>query len=128
MVVVHCGLPQLVEVHLAETLVALDLDLVVAALALELCQQLVLLGIRVGVPDLLALLYSEERRLCSVYVSALDERCHISEEECQKQCSDVRSVDVSIRHDDDLVVAQLADVEVLADVAAEGRDHVLDLL
>ena len=96
-------------------------------MALELCQQLVLLGIGVGVPYLLALLDSEERWLGRVDISALDERCHISEEECQQQRPDVSSVDISICHDDDLVVAQLVEVEVLADVAAKGRDHVLDL-
>ena len=45
-------------------------------------------------------------------------------EECEQQRADVRSVDVGVRHDDDLVVAQLFQVEVFtADAAAKGRDH-----
>ena len=38
------------------------------------------------------------------------------------------AVHVGVGHADDAVVAQLVDAELLADAAAEGRDHVLDLL
>ena len=38
------------------------------------------------------------------------------------------SVHVSIGHDDDLMISQLVQVEVLSDTAAEGCDHVLDLI
>ena len=52
-------------------------------------------------------------------MTVLDERAHESEEECQKQGSDVRAVDVGIRHDDYFAVAQLAEVKVLADARAK---------
>ena len=37
------------------------------------------------------------------------------------------SVDVGICHDDDLVVAELVEIEILTNIASESRDHVLDL-
>jgi len=38
----------------------------------------------------------------------------------------VLAVDVGVRHDDDLAVAQLGDVEVFADAGAEGGDEGAD--
>ncbi len=38
------------------------------------------------------------------------------------------AVHVCIGHDDDFMVPQLLDVEILSDVAAEGCDHIFDLL
>ena len=38
------------------------------------------------------------------------------------------SVNISICHDDDLVVSQFVDIELFADIAAERGDHVLDLI
>ena len=40
----------------------------------------------------------------------------------------MRAVDVGVGHDDDLVVARLLDVELLADAGADGADHRQDLL
>ena len=53
----------------------------------------------------------------------------MAEEEGQQQRADVRAVDVGVGHEDELAVAQLGGVEVvLADAAAEGRDHGADFL
>ena len=53
----------------------------------------------------------------------------MAEEERQQQRTDVRPVDVGIRHDDDLAVAQLADVELVgADPGAESGDDRANLL
>ena len=76
----------------------------------------------------LALLHLEERRLRDVEIAALDQLPHLPEEEREEQRADVAAVDVGVGHDDDLVVAGLLDVEVLADPAADGRDERLDLL
>ena len=38
------------------------------------------------------------------------------------------AVDVGVAHQDDLVVADLGDVELLADAGADGRDQRLDLV
>ena len=54
---------------------------------------------------------------------------HLAVEEGQDQRPDVAAVDVGVAHDDQLVVAQLVDVEVvLADAGAERGDHRLDLV
>lgn len=58
----------------------------------------------------------------------LDQRPHEAEQEGQQQGVDVLAVDVGVRHQDDLVIAELLDVEVLVDPGAEGRDQRLDLL
>ena len=49
-------------------------------------------------------------------------------EEREQQRADVGAVDVGVRHDDDLVVAELLDVEVVADSAADGGDERLHFL
>ena len=59
----------------------------------------------------IAALGAVERRLGDVEMAALDQLRHLAEEECQQQCADMRAVDVGVRHDDDAVVAQLADIE-----------------
>ena len=61
-------------------------------------------------------------------MSRLDDRAHLPEEEGQQQGADVRTVDVRVGHDDDLVVAQLLDVEVVPpDAGAERGDQGADL-
>ncbi len=77
----------------------------------------------------LALLDAIERRLRDVDLAARDQLVHVTEEEGQQQGADVRTVHVRVRHDDDLVVAQLGDVEiVLADTGAERGDQAADFL
>jgi uncharacterized protein YunC (DUF1805 family) len=54
---------------------------------------------------------------------------HLAEEERQQERANVRAVHVGVRHDDDLAVAQLREVElVAADAGAERHDEVADLL
>ena len=70
-----------------------------------------------------------ERRLRDVDVAAFDQIAHLAEEERQQQRTDVRAVDIGIGHQDDLVIAQLRDIEVLdADAGSQGRDHGPDFL
>src|SRR6266404_593091 len=70
-----------------------------------------------------------ERRLGYVEMAAIDQLRHLPVEERQQQGADVGAVDVGVRHDDDLVVAQLLDVELLvADAGAERGDQRADLL
>ena len=67
----------------------------------------------VAVDLFLALLDQEERRLGDVDVPARRSGPgHLAEEERQQQRADVRAVDVGVGHDDDLVVAQLREVEL----------------
>ena len=62
----------------------------------------------------LAALDLEERRLRDEQMPVLDDRAHLPEEEGEQQRADMRAVDVGVGHDDDLVVAQLLEVEFVA--------------
>ena len=53
---------------------------------------------------------------------------HVPVEEGQQQGPDVGAVDVGVGHDDDPVVAQLREVEALADARPEGDDQRPDVL
>ncbi len=81
------------------------------------------------IAQLFALLHFVERGLCDVEVALVDQLRHLAIEERQQQRADVRTVDVGVGHDDDVVVAELVDVEVLAafDAATERRDQRADL-
>ena len=69
----------------------------------------------------LALLDLEQRRLGDEEVPRFDHRVHVAEEEGQQQRPDVRAVDVGVGHQDDLVIAQLRDVELFgADAGAHA--------
>jgi len=90
---------------------------------------------RVVVHVLLALLALDavEGRLGDVDVAGLDQAGHLAVEEGKEQRADVRTVDVRVRHDDQLVVAALGDVEsavalVLANAGAAGGDDGADFL
>src|SRR5262245_11935098 len=77
----------------------------------------------------LALLDLEERRLGDEEVTRLDHLHHVAEEEREEEGADVRAVHVGIRHEDDLVVAQLGDVELLGpDPGAQRGDQQPDFI
>src|SRR5580704_4965058 len=74
-----------------------------------------------------------ERRLGNEEMAAIDDLLHVAEKEGEKQGADMAAVDIGIGHDDDLVVAQLVGIEVLAaritaDARAERCDQRADLL
>ena len=75
--------------------------------------------------NLVAHLDAKNGRAGDVHVAGVDQRAHVLVEERQQQDADVRTVDVCIGHDDDLVVARLGDVEVAA-VAGTRRDAAAD--
>ena len=101
-----------------------DLDLLEPAAQEDLFE----LALLVDVGLLVALLEPVERRLGDVDVAGVDERRHVAEEEGEDERADVRAVDVGVGHDDDLVVARLGDVELVADARAHGADHRQDLV
>ncbi len=115
---IHGSFPELIGVHFTETFVALDGDA-----DLRHCfANLVLFFLAVGILFVLAVLELVERRLRDIDVARFDHGFHVSEEEGEDQGADVGAVDVGVGHDDDLVVAQAADIEFVADAAAEGGD------
>ena len=76
----------------------------------------------------LAALGAEQRRLRDIEITGLDQRTHMPEEEGQKKRADVASVDIGIRHDDDLVIARLLGLHlVVPDACPDGRDQRADL-
>ena len=119
---IHRGIPELFRIHFAQPFVALDRT----AIAADLIEELILFIIIVGVVFLTALAHLIQRRLGDEDVTFGDERLHIAIEEGEEQCPDVRTIDIGIRHDDDLVIAKLCDVEVFTDARTESGDHGTD--
>src|SRR5205807_1731126 len=65
----------------------------------------------VGVELFLALGDAVQRRLRDVDVPRIDQELHFLVEEREEQGADVRAVHVGVRHDDDLVIARVVDLE-----------------
>ena len=125
---VHGGLPQLVGVHLAETFEAGDVHLRVLVVGSQLGGDAV--ALLVGVGHLLGLAAGElvKRRHSRIYIAVLNERAHVAEEEGQQQRADMAAVHIGIGHDDDLVIAELFDIELIPDAGAEGHDEGIELV
>ena len=109
-------------VHLAETLVSLDVRLGLSVRAGQLGDIGVALLVGEGVSHLLAPRDLEQRRLSDIDVPAVNEWAHEPEEECKEQRPYVAAVHIGIRHYDYLAVAELGDVKILAYRGAE-RGH-----
>ena len=72
---------------------------------------------------LFALADLEKRRLGKINVTRIKQRSHISEKECQQKRSDMSTVDIGIRHDNDLVISKLVYIEIFAYARTEsGND------
>ena len=91
-------------------------------------QQLLELRVLLEVVLLVAELHLVERRHGDVDVAAVDQLRHLPVEEREDQRADVRAVDVGVGHHDHAVVAELLEVELLADARADRGDHRLDLV
>ena len=116
---VHRGFPELLGVHFTKTLIAVGFDVHAAHFGNDLL--FFLLGVGVALVSELCALAVDfiERRLCEEHVTVLDQLLHVTEEEGEQQDADVRAVDVGVRHNDNLAVAQLGGVEFLTDAAAQ---------
>ena len=90
---IHCRLPELLGVHLAQALVALNLEFRVLAFLAPLLQRLVV----IDVFFVLAVFDFVERRLCDVKMPVLDQRLHVAEEEGEEQCADVGPIYIRVR-------------------------------
>ena len=86
------------------------------------------LGVLHEIRLLLAELHEVQRRHRDVDVAAVEELLHVAVEEREDERADVRAVDVGVRHHDDPVVAELRDVELLADAGADHLHERLDLV
>ena len=101
---VHRRLPQLVGVHLAETLVPLQRGAALAVVQPRLGGDA--LRLVVAVELRLSLPHAVQGWLCDVDVAGVDELPHLTEEEGQEQRPDVGAIDIGVRHDHDLAVSR----------------------
>src|SRR6185437_12377055 len=101
----------------------LDVDVLDALANEQVLELRLLLDVLLTAADLDAV----KRLHGDVHVAALDELLHLPVEERQDQGPDVRSVHICVGHDDDPVVAQLLEIELIADVRADRGDDRLDL-
>src|SRR5438067_692729 len=124
---VHGRLPQLLRVHLAQSLHARGLGPFA-----QLAQRLVAVGIGLAPDDLHVLAGAlgnlEQGRLRHVEVALVDHRGKVAEEKGEQQRADVAAVDVGVGHGHDPVIAHLFDVEVVADSRTHGGDQVANLV
>ena len=116
------------RVHFAKALVPGNIDLRVRVVRTHFGGDPVTLG--VGIRHALRLAARElvKRRDGGIDIAVLDQRPHEAEEECEQERADMAAVDVGIGHDDDLVIAQLVEVEFVADAGSERGDDRLELV
>ena len=117
---------EVLGVHLAEALEAGDVDLAFSAEAFG--EPFGLFGLVEAIDAPRSLGQAEEGRAGKVEVAVVDQRPHLGEEEGHQERGDMRAVDVGVGHDDDLVVAQVVDVEARPEADAERLGEVGDLL
>ena len=115
---------QLVDVHLAEALETLPLDVLGFAIALrQLLGELVSVFVAERPIGLTAHLRAEQRRLRRIHATRLDQRLHVLVEQGQHQASNVAAVDVGVTQDNDASIAGCVELEVLARTAADGGEQ-----
>src|SRR5207245_10005522 len=68
------------------------------------------------------------RRLRMVQIFAGDNLRHVAKEKCQQQCTNVRTIYVSVGHYQYMVISEFTDIKLLADTSPERGDQVTDLL
>ena len=64
-----------------------------------------------------------EWRLGNIEIPSLNDLRHLAIEEGQQKRPDVRAIDIGIGHDDDLVIAQLFNIELVAANASTKRHN-----
>ena len=72
---------------------------------------------------LLILFHTEERRLCNIHLTLVDQLRHKAVEEGQHQRTDMSTVNVRISHDDDLMITQFVNIEIILNTGTKSGDH-----
>src|SRR5256884_3866175 len=121
---IHGRLPEFIRVHLAQALVALVGNPLVA----ESLRHVFPLLLRVRIVELLALLDLVQGWLRDVDVASIEERTHVTEEQGEEERRDMLAIHVCVGHRDDLVIPDLRGIELLADARADRGDEGADLL
>ncbi len=115
-------------VHLAKALEAADFHLGARIPCPELGGNALPFRFVIGDPCGLAPGELKEGRHGGIDIALLNEGAHKAEEEGQKQCPDMASVHVGIRHNDDFMIPELIGVELLPDARPQGGDDGLELV
>jgi len=123
---VHGGIPEQFGVHLAKTLVAGNGGFLGSRS--HFLEQRILLAIGVGISGGIFVGDAVERRLGDEEMPLFDQFLHVAEEKGEQQRADVRAIHIGIRHEDHLAVAEVGDVEIVADAGAQRGDDRFDLL
>ena len=126
---VHGGFPQLMVVHLTQALVALDAALLREAVSCGLACGEELVALLIGVGEFMLGVRpfdAVERRHRDIGVSLFDQGAHVSEQEGEQERRNVLTVHIRVGHDDDLAVAELVEVEILADSRTESGNEGAD--
>ena len=124
---IQSRLPELFRIHLSQSLIALQGKVGLVCPAIP-GQGIIIVQILSFSPlwhDLV------ERGHGNIHMPLIDQLGHKAVKQGQEQGRNMGSVHVGIRHDDDLIVAELCDIKIIAvslgKTAAEGIDHGLDL-
>ena len=107
---IECGLPQLFRIHLTETFVSLKRERSLMNLAVFF-QSHIIIEVLLFASGRNCLV---QRRHGYIYMAFIDEFRHESVEKGKEQRCDMRTVDIGIGHDNDLVIAKPGDIEVVA--------------
>ena len=110
---IHGGFPQLFRVHFTQTFVALGVYCVFRTAAVSVDELLALL-VCPAILFRLAFGAKVKGRSGDVQATLLDNLREVAEEKRHNQRVNVRTIDVGIGHDDNLLVAQLVNVRFFA--------------
>ena len=106
---IHSRFPQLLGVHFTQTFVTLCVDCVFRTAAICI-DKFLALCVRPAILFYFTFLAKIEWGSSDVQVAVLDNLRHIAEEERHNQRVDVRTIDIGIGHDDNLVITQFVDI------------------
>jgi hypothetical protein len=81
----------------------------------------------IGIPDLFAFCEFVEWWLRDIEITDIDERTHKSVKECDTQCADIGTIDISIRHDDDTMITSFCEIKRITDTTTDSCDEIFDL-
>ena len=113
----HSGFSKLIRIHLAESLVALNWFLISAPTSLQFSQLPVQFSFGIRVDEfarfapLCRHLNAVQRRNRRIHSSLFDQRSHVPEEQCEQQSANMRPINISIRHHDDLRIPSRVNIK-----------------
>jgi hypothetical protein len=91
-------------------------------------QPQIALGLVEAIDALCPLRQPIQRRTGQIEMACVDHRAHLGEEEGHQECRNMRAVHVRVGHDDDLVIAQVVEVEFCPQSNAQRLREIADFL